>query len=105
MASILITKLTDLGLADVRVPGSDVRFAGTGASGAAAVRPSSVESRVATSERPIKASAAAAVRQAARPAYAAAHGTDAGHQLFGQQNTQLHTMWALRGLDPWSDPA
>jgi hypothetical protein len=32
----------------------------------------------------------------------AAPGTDA--QLFGQQKTQLHTMWALRGLDPWSEP-
>ncbi|WP_130796676.1 hypothetical protein [Streptomyces otsuchiensis] len=25
-------------------------------------------------------------------------------QLFGQQKTQLLTMWALRGLNPWSDP-
>lgn len=28
-----------------------------------------------------------------------------GHQIFGQQKTQLHPMWALRGLKPWSDPA
>lgn len=25
-------------------------------------------------------------------------------QLFGHDKTQLLTMWALRGLDPWSQP-
>ncbi|UED84306.1 hypothetical protein [Streptomyces profundus] len=27
----------------------------------------------------------------------------AGHQIFGQQS-KSHSMWALRGLEPWSDP-
>lgn len=25
-------------------------------------------------------------------------------QLSGHQKSQLHSMWALRGLDPWTDP-
>ncbi|NJQ17952.1 hypothetical protein HCN52_24245 [Streptomyces bohaiensis] len=29
---------------------------------------------------------------------------EAPAQLFGQQKSQLHPMWALRGLDPWTDP-
>ncbi|NJP69246.1 hypothetical protein [Streptomyces spiramenti] len=31
-------------------------------------------------------------------------GAEADAQLFGQQKSQLHPMWALRGLDPWTDP-
>ncbi|WP_313896159.1 hypothetical protein [Streptomyces sp. YIM 98790] len=54
--------------------------------------------------RPAQAPAVAAVMEADTLRYdAVANG--AGSQLFGQQKTQLASMWALRGLNPWSDPA
>ncbi|MDB1086846.1 hypothetical protein PJ985_04620 [Streptomyces sp. ACA25] len=68
---------------------------GTGA----AVRPAASRIRERSSARPIQAPEVAA---AAVDCSDAAHG--AGNQLFGHQKTQLCTMWALRGLDPWSDP-
>ncbi|MGW2228205.1 hypothetical protein [Streptomyces formicae] len=50
-------------------------------------------------ERPTKApEAAVAEAQAQAYAFAAA---GAG---FRKQTTQHHTMWAFRGLEPWSDP-
>ncbi|MFE0105696.1 hypothetical protein [Streptomyces sp. NPDC059009] len=51
-------------------------------------------------ERPTKALEAVAKAQA--PAYAFAA---AGAGSRKQQTTQHHTMWAFRGLEPWSDPA
>ncbi|MDT0265493.1 hypothetical protein RM844_04210 [Streptomyces sp. DSM 44915] len=56
-------------------------------------------------ERTIPAPEMAAVAAAAGvDAYAAtANLAGPGHQTFGQQ-TKFHSMWALRGLDPWSDP-
>ncbi|GAA1904126.1 hypothetical protein GCM10009716_12570 [Streptomyces sodiiphilus] len=80
------------------LPGS--RLSGTGVSGAAGVRPVSVVIRERIGARPTQAPAVAAAAQADVYAFAA---NGAGHQLFGQQKTQLHTMWALRGLNPWSD--
>lgn len=52
-------------------------------------------------ERAATALVAVKTRTSQSPVFIAP-GADA--QLFGQQNTQLHTMWALRGLDPWSQP-
>ncbi|MVO83267.1 hypothetical protein GPA10_00455 [Streptomyces sp. p1417] len=49
-------------------------------------------------ERPTKAPEAVATAQAQAYAFAAA---GAG---FPKQTTQHHTMWAFRGLEPWSDP-
>ncbi|MFF0436308.1 hypothetical protein ACFYU9_29365 [Streptomyces sp. NPDC004327] len=54
-------------------------------------------------ERPTKALEAGVVGKAQATAYGiAATATGAGIQ---QQTTQHHTMWAFRGLEPWSDPA
>ncbi|MFF6831366.1 MULTISPECIES: hypothetical protein [unclassified Streptomyces] len=49
-------------------------------------------------ERPTKALEAGAAGKAEAYAFAA---TGAGTQ----QQTTHHTMWAFRGLEPWSDPA
>ncbi|MFE2377946.1 hypothetical protein [Streptomyces sp. NPDC059398] len=76
-------------------------FRGIGLSGFSAVSPVSpvglpVRDR---NERPTQAPEAA-VAIAGIPSYAfAAAGAE-----FGQQATQHHTMWAFRGLEPWSDP-
>jgi hypothetical protein len=88
-------RLRDIGMSDVVV-----------ARPAAAVR----EARVAD-ERPTQAPAVAAAARigaygaSAANASSATNGAGTENQIFGQQKTQLHTMWALRGLDPWSDPA
>ncbi|WP_275678638.1 hypothetical protein [Streptomyces sp. MUM 203J] len=84
-------------------------FTGTGLSGfgSEAARPASllmelpvIEGSLAD-ERPTKA-LEADVAAAQAPAYAIA-ATGAGNQ---KQTTQHHhTMWAFRGLEPWSDPA
>ncbi|RBM11894.1 hypothetical protein [Streptomyces sp. PT12] len=106
MANPIIKTLVGLDSVRLCVPGGS-RLSGTGVSGAAAVRAAAAGSRAALSERPIPAPAAAVVAAEARVgAYATtADVSGARHQIFGQQKTQLHTMWALRGLDPWSDPA
>ncbi|GHE79417.1 hypothetical protein GCM10018785_54420 [Streptomyces longispororuber] len=77
---------------------------GTGLSvGSAAVRPAAslpllgLEIREGN-ERPTKAPEAVVTAQAQAYALAAA---GAG---FRKQTTQHHTMWAFRGLEPWSDP-
>ncbi|WP_338325605.1 hypothetical protein [Streptomyces hoynatensis] len=99
-----IGKLLDRPLAASRPFGGVSRLHGTGVSGAAAARASVPAAREAAAGRPTQ--APVAVMAIERNAYAfTTHVTGAGHQLFGQQKTQLHTMWALRGLDPWSDPA
>ncbi|MGA4839735.1 hypothetical protein [Streptomyces sp. G45] len=78
---------------------------GTGLSvGSAAVRPGASLSLAGLpiregNERPTKAPAAVVTAQAQAYAFAAA---GAG---FRKQTTQHHTMWAFRGLEPWSDPA
>ncbi|MEU4796032.1 hypothetical protein [Streptomyces sp. NPDC023327] len=81
---------------------------GTGLSGGiAAVRPLSalplaglpMGEAIEGNERPTEApEAAVAKTQAQAYAFAAA---GAG---FRKQTTQHHTMWAFRGLEPWSDP-
>ncbi|KAB8171182.1 hypothetical protein FH609_000070 [Streptomyces sp. 3MP-14] len=60
---------------------------------------------VSREERTISAPEMAVVAAAAGvDAYAAnANLAGAGHRIFGQR-TKFHSMWALRGLDPWSDP-
>jgi hypothetical protein len=77
---------------------------GTGLSGASAMRPESGLSLAGLpiregNERPTKAPEAVATAQAQAYAFAAA---GAG---FRKQTTHHHTMWAFRGLEPWSDPA
>ncbi|MCS0634397.1 hypothetical protein NX801_01685 [Streptomyces sp. LP05-1] len=75
---------------------------GTGMSGFAAVRPLALPAALPVrerNERPTKA-LEAGVAAAEATAYACA-ATGAEHK----QQTQHHTMWAFRGLEPWSDPA
>ncbi|WP_411076166.1 hypothetical protein [Streptomyces sp. cmx-4-7] len=63
--------------------------------------PAAVELRASVAprnERPIEALEAGAAGKAKAYAFAA---TSAGTQ----QQTTHHTMWAFRGLEPWSDPA
>lgn len=85
----------------------DARLSGTRVSAVAAVPAASLAvARAAANERPLLAPVAEVAAVAGTTGYAVtADVAGAGHQLFGQQKTQLHTMWALRGLDPWSDPA
>jgi hypothetical protein len=86
----------------------EARLSGTGVSGAVAARPLPLASReAAVAERPLAAPAAAVVTPVADPGYAVISVIRAGavNRTFGQQKTQLHTMWALRGLDPRSHPA
>ncbi|MFJ8585035.1 hypothetical protein ACIRD2_10300 [Streptomyces sp. NPDC093595] len=78
-------------------------FIGTGMSGFAAVRPAMLLTALPVrerNERPTKA-LEAGVAAAEAQAYAfAATGAETK-----QQTQQHHTMWAFRGLEPWSDPA
>ncbi|MGK5532991.1 hypothetical protein [Streptomyces sp. URMC 129] len=106
MAIFITSKLSGLESVRLCVPGG-ARLSGTGASGAAAARPAALAMREAVAgERPTQAPAAAVVAAARVRAYVpTAHVAGAGNQIFGQQKTQHLTMWALRGLDPWSDPA
>ncbi|MCP9206261.1 hypothetical protein [Streptomyces cucumeris] len=69
---------------------------GTGLSGAEAARPR-------LSERPIEAPAVAAVAAANAYAFAAEAANGAGSRT--KQQHQQHKKWALRRLEPWSNPA
>ncbi|MFE7773827.1 hypothetical protein ACFU5O_08000 [Streptomyces sp. NPDC057445] len=79
-------------------------FIGTGMSGFSAVLPVSLPAGLPVrerNERPTKAlEAGVAAAEAKAYAFAAA---SAGSTK--KQTTQHHTMWAFRGLEPWSDPA
>lgn len=104
MASTLV-KLTGRSVVSLCLPGR-WRPAGAGAADAAAARPVSLAAReVAAKERALQAPPVAVARVDAYDAANASAAHGAGHQTFGQQKTQIHTMWALRGLHPWSDPA
>ncbi|MCF6523477.1 hypothetical protein [Streptomyces sp. JJ36] len=73
------------------------RFDGTGVSGVVL----GGRERLLGNERPTKAPAAAAKAQACAYAFGfAANG--AGE---GRQKQQHHLMWAIRGHEPWRDPA
>lgn len=99
MATTTKTKMTDRSVVATCLLGSSLR--GTGLSGVSAVSPVSLASLPIRdrNERPTKAPEAA-VAIAGMPSYAfAAVGAE-----FGTQAAQHHTMWAFRGLEPWSDP-
>ncbi|WP_455356066.1 hypothetical protein [Streptomyces sp. SYSU K217416] len=95
------TKMTDRSVVATCPLGSSLR--GTGLSGGiAALSPASLAGLPVRerNERPTQApEAAVAAAQAHAYAFAAA---GAGSK---KQTTQHHTMWAFRGLEPWSDPA
>ncbi|GHH81584.1 hypothetical protein GCM10018793_39290 [Streptomyces sulfonofaciens] len=95
-------KLTDRPVAVSCLLGSSIP--GTDLTGVPAVRSASSVSLAGLpvrerNERPTQAPEAVAAAQAQAYAFAA---TGAGAR---KQTTQHHTMWAFRGLEPWSDPA
>ncbi|OKK06343.1 hypothetical protein AMK26_09910 [Streptomyces sp. CB03234] len=79
-------------------------FIGTGMSGFAAVRPATLLAvlpvRERRNERPTKALEAGVAAGEAKAYAFAATGAETK-----TQTQQHHTMWAFRGLEPWSDPA
>ncbi|MCP9944666.1 hypothetical protein LUX12_07545 [Streptomyces somaliensis] len=98
-------EMTDRPVASACMLGlSGSAFPGSGLSGLSAVRPSSfvaafpVVEGFEADERPVEALEAAAAQA---PVYALA-ATGAGQT---KQTKQHLTMWAFRGLEPWSDPA
>lgn len=79
------------------------RLSGAGVSGAEAMRPFSLavlSTRERGTERPVQAPAVAAAQADAYALIGAAKGADNE-----QKQSQHHTMWAFRGLEPWRDPA
>ncbi|MFI1099065.1 hypothetical protein [Streptomyces melanogenes] len=107
--SISTAKMTDRSVVATCPLGSS--FQGTGLSagvsgllGLSVVIPSSLASLPVRNgnERPTQAPEAAVVKGQAQQAYVFAA---AGAGAEKQQTTQHHTMWAFRGLEPWSDPA
>ncbi|MET9802361.1 hypothetical protein [Streptomyces sp. NPDC006368] len=77
-------------------------FMGSGMSGFAAERPAMLLTALPVlerNERPTKALEAGVAAGKAQAYAFAATGAET------KQQTQHHTMWAFRGLEPWSDPA
>lgn len=74
---------------------------GTGMSGAPALRLASL-AELSIREGGERATKAPAVVETKAPAYAFTPG-GAGHSSNGQKQQHL-SMWAFRGLEPWSDP-
>ncbi|MEC4018340.1 hypothetical protein [Streptomyces sp. H27-D2] len=101
-----ITKMTDRPVVATCPLGSSLPV--TSLPGVSAVRPVSlavlpIRERTA---RPTKAAAVAAAAQAQASAYASvAAATNGAGATGGNGQTQHHTMWPFRGLEPWSDPA
>ncbi|MGW2814955.1 hypothetical protein [Streptomyces sp. NPDC001415] len=108
--SFISTKVTDRSVAATCTLGSSLQGTGlsTGASGLvgiSAVVPASLASlpvRDERNERPIQAPGAAVAKGRAQAHAFAATGAGAEKQT---KHYQHHTMWAFRGLEPWSDPA
>ncbi|MFI9099406.1 hypothetical protein ACIGXA_02700 [Streptomyces fildesensis] len=74
---------------------------GTGMSGAPALRLASI-AELSIRERSERATKAPAVLETKAQAYVFTPG-GAGHSTNGQKQQHL-SMWAFRGLEPWSDP-
>ncbi|MFJ8308673.1 MULTISPECIES: hypothetical protein [unclassified Streptomyces] len=108
--SFISTKVTDRSVVATCTLGSS--FQGTGLStgvsgllGLSAVIPAALASlpvRDERNERPIEAPGAAVAKGRAQAHAFAATGAGAEKQT---KQYQHHTMWAFRGLEPWSDPA
>ncbi|MET9430322.1 MULTISPECIES: hypothetical protein [unclassified Streptomyces] len=78
-------------------------FPGTGLSGLVAERPAMLPMGLPVrerNERPTEALEAAVVKAQAQAYAFAATGAETK-----KQTQHHHTMWAFRGLEPWSDPA
>lgn len=101
MATITkFTKMTDRSVVATCLLGASLR--GTGLSGISAVSPVSLAGFPVRdlNERPTEAPEAAVAIAAAKTYASAATGAGLGTK----RETQHHTMWAFRGLEPWSDP-
>ncbi|WP_405998648.1 hypothetical protein [Streptomyces sp. NBC_00829] len=103
-ASFICTdKMTDRSVVSACSLGFSAAFDGTGLSGSPAVLPVSGLGGLPVlerNERPTKALEAGVAAAKARAYAFAATGAETK-----KQTTQHHTMWAFRGLEPWSDPA
>ncbi|WP_327325940.1 hypothetical protein OG735_28235 [Streptomyces sp. NBC_01210] len=101
-------KMTDRSVASACSLGFSAAFNGTGVSGISAALPVvglgglPVLER---NERPTKALEAGVAAAKARAYASAAAGAETQKQTKQHRTTQHHTMWAFRGLEPWSDPA
>ncbi|MEU8617119.1 hypothetical protein [Streptomyces sp. NPDC048623] len=115
MISIKNIKTSNAKMTDLSVVASACSFGlsaftssslrGTGLSGAGLPLGTAglLTDRLERSERPTKALEAGVTGNAKATAYGiAATATGAGKQQTTQHH---HTMWAFRGLEPWSDPA
>lgn len=83
------------------LPGTGL--SGAGVAGAPALRPAAALTGLPVMERIERPTEALEAGVAA--AQAKAYGFAATGAETKQQTTQHHTMWAFRGLEPWSDPA
>ncbi|GAA2400980.1 hypothetical protein GCM10010420_29710 [Streptomyces glaucosporus] len=103
MTTLITKELIGLETAASCLLGSS-SLSGTGVLGVTVARPASrvvLPTRERAEERPTQAPAAAAVAQVDAHAF-----TDAVNGAEnGQKQSQYHTMWAFRGLEPWRDPA
>ncbi|MFI1395130.1 hypothetical protein [Streptomyces sp. NPDC020681] len=100
-SSISTAKVTDRSVASACSLGFSASFNGTGVSGISAALPVSALAGLPVlerNERPTKALEAVAAGKARAYAFAAASAET-------QKQHQHHTMWAIRGLEPWRDPA
>jgi hypothetical protein len=101
---ICTDKMTDRSVASACPLGFSFAFTGTGLSGISAALPASGLGGLPVlerNERPTKALEAAVAAAKARAYASAATSAEARKQT----TQQHHTMWAFRGLEPWSDPA
>lgn len=99
-----VASVAPVSFASSALLGSGLSGAGLLGSGVAVLgMPGLLADRPERNERPTKALEAGVVGKAQAPAYGFA-ATGAGFEQI-QQTTQHHTMWAFRGLEPWSDPA
>ncbi|MGR8008405.1 hypothetical protein [Streptomyces hypolithicus] len=95
------TKMTDRSVVAICPLGSSPRGTGMSSISAAGLVSLLGLPVLARNERPTEApEAAVAAARAKAYAFAAA-----GAGFKKQTTTQHHTMWAFRGLEPWSDPA
>ncbi|MEV6399395.1 hypothetical protein AB0M39_32185 [Streptomyces sp. NPDC051907] len=100
---ISTAKMTDRSVVSACSLGFSSAFVGAGMSGIAAALPVSGLGGLPVlerNERPTMALEAGVAAAKARAYASAATSAEAK-----QQTTQHHTMWAFRGLEPWSDPA
>lgn len=101
-------KMTDRSVVSACPLGFSSAFTGTGLSGISAALPASRLGGLPVlerNERPTKALEAAVAAAKARAYASAATSAEAKRQTTQHQTMQHHTMWAFRGLEPWSDPA